>query len=632
MKNGGDTAIIRMARSAGSLPFFASLRVRLMLLVLLALLPALGLIIYTALEQRRLGIQAAEDETLRMVRLAATTQDQLIDSAKQILVTLAQLKVVYDHDAAACRAIFTNILKEHPVYANIGLIRPDGLVFASALPLTNEVNLADRSYFQIATNTRAFAIGEYQYDRINRKSTVDLAYPAIVQDGELRAVVYAALDLAWLYGLMTNAHLPPGSSMTVSDHNRVTLVRYPDQRYVGEQLPPSTRPRSPPQAPERTRKILSRDGTWRLYASTRLGRADTNAVSISIGIPLSVAYGPAKHMLRRNLLFLTMAAMLAAAAAWYGGDIFVLRRVRALLDATRRLAAGQLGARTGVTTGKGELHQLAHAFDEMAGSLQQRVAERERAEAELKKLNEELEQRVADRTLDLKRSNEDLEQFAYVASHDLLEPLRMVTNYLQLLQERYHGKLDQSADDFIGFAREGAERMQVLINDLLQYSRVGTRPKEFRPADTDKVLKDSLSNLKVAIDESRAKITSAPLPTVVGDPVQLTQLFQNLIGNAIKFRGEQPLAIHVGAEQRDGAWQFSVRDNGIGIASKDFERIFIIFQRLHARKKYPGTGIGLAVCKKIVERHGGRIWVESEPGKGTTFYFTLPAKKAQRAF
>ena len=196
MKNGSDTALYRIARSAGNLPFFASLRVRLMLLVLLALLPALGLIIYTALEQRHLGIKAAEDETLRMVRLAATTQDQLIDSAKQLLVTLAQLRVVHDNDTDACTAIFTNILREHPVYANIGAVRPDGSVFASAVPTTNEVNVADRPYFQIATNTRAFAIGEYQYGRITKKATVNLAYPAIAPDGELRAVVYVALDLA----------------------------------------------------------------------------------------------------------------------------------------------------------------------------------------------------------------------------------------------------------------------------------------------------------------------------------------------------------------------------------------------------------------------------------------------------
>ena len=201
----------------------------------------------------------------------------------------------------------------------------------------------------------------------------------------------------------------------------------------------------------------------------------------------------------------------------------------------------------------------------------------------------------------------------------------MVTNYLQLLQERYQGKLDGNADEFIGFAREGAERMQILISDLLQYSRVGTKPKEFRPVETEKVLRDALANLKVAIDESQAKISAHGLPAVEGDPVQLTQLFQNLIGNAIKFRGELPLKVRVGATKEGGAWQFSVSDNGIGIAPKDFERIFVIFQRLHARKKYPGTGIGLAVCKKIVERHGGRIWVESEPGKGTTFYFTIPA-------
>jgi light-regulated signal transduction histidine kinase (bacteriophytochrome) len=232
-------------------------------------------------------------------------------------------------------------------------------------------------------------------------------------------------------------------------------------------------------------------------------------------------------------------------------------------------------------------------------------------------------------TRELSAANKDLQQFAYVASHDLQEPLRMVTSFVQLLADRYRGKLDKDADEFIGFAVDGATRMQALIEGLLDYSRVGTRGKELERTDSETVLQQAEQNLKVAVEESGAEITHDPLPTVTGDDMQLTELLQNLIANAIKFRGaDEPPRIHVSAELKEGEWVFSVRDNGIGIAQADMGRLFQIFTRLHARDEYPGTGIGLAVCKRIVERHGGRIWVESEPGKGSTFYFTIPDRPA----
>jgi light-regulated signal transduction histidine kinase (bacteriophytochrome) len=202
----------------------------------------------------------------------------------------------------------------------------------------------------------------------------------------------------------------------------------------------------------------------------------------------------------------------------------------------------------------------------------------------------------------------------------------MVSSYTQLLARRYEGKLDDDADEFINYAVDGANRMQKLINDLLTYSRVGTRGKKFVPTDTGVVFDAACANLRRAIEESGAQITSETLPTVAGDETQLVQLFQNLIGNAIKFRDEKKTPeVRVGAERRGGEWLFSVRDNGIGIEAHYQERIFVIFQRLHAKAEYPGTGIGLAICKKIVERHGGTIWVQSEPGQGSTFYFTLRA-------
>lgn len=233
------------------------------------------------------------------------------------------------------------------------------------------------------------------------------------------------------------------------------------------------------------------------------------------------------------------------------------------------------------------------------------------------------EQQMLQLTTDLKRSNQELEQFAYVASHDLQEPLRAVTSYTQLLAQRYQGNLDAKADKYINHIVDGASRMQQLINDLLAYSRLGTRAQEFQVADCNAAVAQSLCNLEIAIAETKAIITYESLPTVMADEFQLVQLFQNLIGNAIKFCQDVPI-IHISAIIQDNEWLFSVRDNGIGIDSEYADRIFVIFGRLHSRREYLGTGIGLAMCKRIVERHSGRIWVESQSGEGATFYFTIP--------
>lgn len=241
------------------------------------------------------------------------------------------------------------------------------------------------------------------------------------------------------------------------------------------------------------------------------------------------------------------------------------------------------------------------------------ITERKQAAEQMKKLTQELE-----------RSNTDLAQFAYVASHDLQEPLRMVTSFVQLLQKRYQGKLDKDADDFITFAVDGASQMQKLINDLLKYSRVGTHGKSMEATNCNIVVTHALSNLRKVIKESGAIINIDHLPTIKADYTQLVQLFQNLMSNAIKYRGEKQPEILLRAADKNDYWLFSIRDNGIGIGNEYIDKIFIIFQRLHAKDKYPGTGIGLSICKKIVERHGGRIWAESKPGRGSTFYFTIP--------
>jgi len=240
--------------------------------------------------------------------------------------------------------------------------------------------------------------------------------------------------------------------------------------------------------------------------------------------------------------------------------------------------------------------------------------------------NEELEQRsqqIERFNANLSRSNEELKQFAYVASHDLQEPLRKVTSFCQMLKDEYTDQLDDQARTYIRYAVDGAQRMKTLITDLLSYSRVETQGKPLEPTDADHACAEATEDLTAAIKESRATVTREKLPWVNADQAQLVRLFQNLIANAIKYRGAEPPQIHIRAERAGQQWQFRVRDNGIGIDPQYHERIFVIFQRLHARDEYSGTGIGLAVCKRIVERAGGRIWVESQPDAGSEFCFTL---------
>jgi signal transduction histidine kinase len=300
---------------------------------------------------------------------------------------------------------------------------------------------------------------------------------------------------------------------------------------------------------------------------------------------------------------------------WNGmASVEILRREG--LDVPVILVTGALGELTAVECIK------QGAADYVLKDHIARLPESVRRALREKKLRDDHTQSQAE----LARSNQDLEQFAYVASHDLQEPLRMVATYTQLLAERYRGKLDADADKYIHYAVDGALRMQKLVQDLLAFSRVGREGITLRSTDCNAALQASLKNLEAAIQESGAVVHPAQLPVVTADSSQLIQVFQNLIGNAIKFRGAEPPLIRISAQAKRKEWVFSVADNGIGIAAEHVESVFVIFRRLHARAEYPGNGIGLSICKKIIEQHGGRIWVESEPGHGSTFKFTLPVK------
>jgi signal transduction histidine kinase len=291
------------------------------------------------------------------------------------------------------------------------------------------------------------------------------------------------------------------------------------------------------------------------------------------------------------------------------------------LDLPFVVVSGQIGEETAVALMKAGAHDYLRK-DHLARLAP--VVKRELGEARMRRERRRDQELLRRSMEDLARSNAELEQFAYVVSHDLQEPLRMVASYVQLLDERYQDQLDGNAHEFIAYAVDGATRMKQMIADLLTYSRVGKNGKEMVAVACEAALGQACADLRASITEAVAEISHGPLPTVAGDAARFTHLFQNLLGNAIKFRSQAPPRVHVSAELVGQEWVFSVRDNGIGLDPQFADRIFMVFQRLHGHEDYPGTGIGLAIARKIVEHRGGRIWVESEPGKGATFRFTVP--------
>jgi signal transduction histidine kinase len=338
------------------------------------------------------------------------------------------------------------------------------------------------------------------------------------------------------------------------------------------------------------------------------------------------AYSPVRALRKRVFGIAAVISFLAAGLGWLSANT-VTTPLRHLVEATEAIDSDKLDL-TLDTSGRGEVAELATAFDRMVKRLAQTLVSRDDLLVEVAE-RKKAEKTIARAKAELERSNDELQQFAYVASHDLQEPLRMISSYTQLLAKRYEGHLDDKAKMYIHYAVDGAARMQRLIQDLLAYSRVNTHRGEFQGIDCHQALGTALVNLQSAIAEKGALVTNSELPCVNADPTQLVQLFQNLLSNGLKFCGEKAPRLHISAVKNGDDWCFSVKDNGIGIDPRYQKRIFDIFQRLHTREEYPGTGIGLSLCKRIVRRHGGKIWFESKPSNGTTFFFTLKAMQQQ---
>jgi len=599
------------------------LRLRLLLLVLLVLLPAGALLVHTAAEQRRVAITEARESAIRLAILASSGQRQLIDMTRQFLVALAALPDVRERRSAGCSALMADLLKQYPRYANLGALTRDGDVFCSAVPLTQPTNAASRAYFWRAVVMRDFAIGDYVIGRVTGKPVVVFAFPVLGHAGEVTAVVFASLDLGWLKQLVAEARLPEGATVIILDRNGLALARYPAaDEEIGKPVDPSLQ-RLIPGMGVRTAEAPGPDGTPYLFAVSALSGREGAAAYVSVGLSRAVAFAGADRLLRKNLIVLGILAVLALLTAWFGGDLVILRRVRALVEATRRLSAGDLQARSGLDHGAGELGQLARAFDQMAEALQ--GAEARRAlEEELRRKNYELEQQ----NLAVQEADRMKTEFVSMVSHELRTPLTSIQGYVDLLLERRAGTLGNEARESLVIVKRNAERLLGLINDLLDVARMEAGKIELRraPVDLAGTIETVARSLRPLIQSKRQRLTlelGDPLPAVWADGDRVAQILTNLIANAHQYTPVEG-TITVSARGQDGFVNVEVRDTGIGLSAEEQARLFTRFFRAGGTGKVTGTGLGLVITRLLVELHGGQITVSSGSGQGSTFSVSLP--------
>jgi signal transduction histidine kinase len=594
----------------------SSLRSRAILLVLLAILPVLALTLYTYFDRRAEAIREVQRDELVAARNLAILQEVLIQDTRQLLKTLAHLPQVQRRDRDGCDALFNGLLKQNPHYAVIGGADPEGWTFATAPPVPKPVNIADRLWFQKAVQTRDFFAGEPLLGSISGKYSFNMSYPILDDGGRFQGVVTASIDLHWLGSLLAKSDFPPTCALVLSDSTWKVLFRYPEpMKYVGKMLPDFLI-KAMTAGDEGVAEGMGLPGDPRLFAFARLS-PPWQEMRVFLGLPRDWAVGKVNRDLWRNLFWLGLVAILVLATAWFGAGLVVVRPVRKLCHLTDRLAAGNLTVRAGPAYPGGELGLLAQDFDHMAAALQER-------DADLLKTAAELRQRAQELTA----ANQELENFTYSVAHDLRAPLRSMGSFARILSEDYPDKLDADGQRYLNIIQQEARKMGQLIDDLLALARLGRQELGLTCLDMAGLAQTVFDELKAAYPERNLQIEVQPLPAVLGDRVMFRQLLANLLDNAIKFtQDREPALIQVSSWSEGKENVYCIKDNGVGFDMRYVNKLFEVFQRLHPAEEYGGTGVGLAIVKRVIDRHGGRVWAESKLGEGTTICFALPKRE-----
>jgi signal transduction histidine kinase len=600
----------------------SGLRSRAILLVLLAILPLFGLTLYSYMENRTRAIREAQRDEVVAARNLATTMEVLIRNTQQLLTNLTQLPQVQRRDGNSCSLQFARLLEHTPYYSVLVGADPEGRVFASAPKAQEPVNVADRLWFKQAKEIRRFFVGEPLRGRISGKYSLNMSYPIFDNLGRFQGALVAAVDLSWLGGLLSKSDLPPTTALVLTDASRKVLFRYPEPlKYAGKRLPEPLIQAMAAKA-EGTAHGLGLPEDERLFAFARLS-PPWQGYYMAIGMPLDYALLPVNRDLRRNLTYLGLVGLFAMVAAWYGSGFIILRPIRKLRAVTERLAAGDLQERTGPNYPAGELGLLAQAFDQMAAALEER-------DSQLQETARELRLRVAElrrRTSELEAANKELEGFSYSVSHDLKSPLRGLAGFSRILLDDYGDKLDQDGKRYLEILQREAWRMGQLIDDILALSRLGRREMHFSSFEMTEFCQEVFKELQALEPDRKLRLELGAMPAAYGDRELLRQVMVNLLGNSIKFTRHQEIAvIEVSGRIQGSETSYCVRDNGVGFDMTYVHKIFGVFQRLHTEDQFEGTGVGLAIVQRVVQRHGGRVWAEGKEGEGAAVCFALPLK------
>ncbi len=587
-----------------------SLRSRLMLLVALAITPIAIVTVLGGLREREAAIRASEENLKRLTSLAAANEAQSIERARQILVDLVSVPDLMG-DPSRCNALLADVLDRNEGYVNFGLIQMNGEVTCSAVPMLHPVNLGDRRHFKRAIAERRFIAGDYVFGRVIRKHTINLTYPVIDRRGQVVAVVFAAMDLAGLDMFVNDINLPPGSILETADSSGLLISRRPDpERWFGQKISPalSEAMRGPHQ---RAVVVRGEDGVERLHAFARVGPPSLSEYTVTIGVPTGIITEVAREAQLMSLLGLGATTLLALLAAWLAGDKLIVQRVRKLMSTARRIAAGDLEARSGIEYGREEIGRLAEALDEMAETLQKKEAARSLAEREL---------RAADQRKD---------EFLAMLAHELRNPLAPISTGAHLLK-LLHSDNAQITQTCAIIARQ-VEHMTSLVDDLLDVSRVtrGLVSLSTQVLDLRNVVDDAAEQIRPLITARRHKVV-LDLPngpaSVKGDHKRLVQVVANLLGNATKYT---PEGGHISLQLREEGQDYvlGVTDDGIGMEPGLVARVFDLFTQAERTpdRSQGGLGLGLALAKSLVELHGGSVSARSPGlGKGSTFTVRLP--------
>jgi signal transduction histidine kinase len=596
-----------------------SILTRLLLLLLISYLPIVVIIFWNNQIQHeavRLEVQA---DALQQAREVALFHTQQIQELENMLKMLRQTYFVTEWDMDLCMTVIPNMLREFPNWGNIAVIDAEAIVQCSHIPETMGQSFIERAYIRDALQTGAVTYSGYLFGEVLERPIFVAAMPIIESDSTIPGVVVISIVPNIQSEIIAAQILRPEHRMTILDQNNIVIMGYPEpERWIGRAYGDDLL-RAIENNTEGTFEAIGLDNTIRLYGFIRIEAA---AVTVLVSVEKSAAFAELTRIQQRSLLLLALTFIITTLLIYLASRL-IARPIYQFSQATQQFASGDLSKRLNMKSQLQEIGLMQQSFNNMADSIETRIENRTAALQGEIQTRKAVEAELANYTIRLRESNEDLEQFAHIASHDLREPLRKISAFSERLQKS--NLAEEQRQDYLKRLTDASQRMTLMIDNLLMYSRIDQQHNTQTEVDLTAVAHKAIADLEPLLKETQGSIQVETLPTIQADMMQMQRLFQNLITNALKyFRDGVPPVIHITVQQREEDFQIRVQDNGVGIAEKDRERIFKIFERLHGRGEGGGAGLGLAICRKIVQHHGGKITVESTVGAGSTFILSFP--------